>query len=101
MNRTLARVAIVIGAIMVGALTISLFFDEMGVRKYLAMQQHARDLQADIHSLERENGDLRIEIQRIQQDPIRMEELARERLGFVRKGETVYQLVPDSNRAQR
>lgn len=99
MHRTVTRVAMVIGVIALGALVISFFFDEMGIRKYLAMQQHARDLAQDIRELERTNSDLHIEIKRIQHDPVRMEELARERLGFVKKGETVYQLVPDSSRS--
>ena len=33
------------------------------------------------------------DITRIQQDPQRLEELARNRLGMVRQGETVYQFV--------
>ena len=33
------------------------------------------------------------DITRIQQDPHRLEELARNRLGMVRQGETVYQFV--------
>lgn len=68
----------------------------MGVRGYIAMQKHARDLELDIKELEQTNGDLRVEVRRIQHDPARIEELARERLGFVKKGETVYQLVPES-----
>jgi cell division protein FtsB len=44
--------------------------------------------------LQRLNAELRIDIDRVQYDPIRLEELARERLGYVRKGETVYQLAP-------
>jgi cell division protein FtsB len=60
------------------------------------MQKHARGLELDIKELEQTNGDLRVEVRRIQHDPARIEELARERLGFVKKGETVYQLVPDS-----
>ena len=78
------------------ALTVSLFFDEMGVRRYMAMQQHARELEVEIRELEQTNSALRVEVKRIQHDPARIEELARERLGFVKKGETVYQLVPDS-----
>jgi cell division protein FtsB len=68
----------------------------MGVRRYVAMQKHARELELAIKELEQTNGTLRVEVKRIQHDPARIEELARERLGFVKKGETVYQLVPDS-----
>jgi cell division protein FtsB len=86
----------VTGGIFAIALTVSLFFDEMGVRRYVAMQKHARALELEIKELEQTNGALRVEVKRIQHDPARIEELARERLGFVKKGETVYQLVPDS-----
>ena len=95
-RQTAKRVALVVGGIFAVALTVSLFFDEMGVRRYIAMQKHARELELDIKELEQMNGDLRIEVRRIQHDPARIEELARERLGFVKKGETVYQLVPES-----
>jgi cell division protein FtsB len=95
-RQTAKRIALVVGGIFAVALTVSLFFDEMGVRRYIAMQKHARELELDIKELEQMNGDLRIEVRRIQHDPARIEELARERLGFVKKGETVYQLVPES-----
>jgi cell division protein FtsB len=95
-RQTAKRIALVVGGIFAVALTVSLFFDEMGVRRYIAMQKHARELELDIKELEQTNGDLRTEVKRIQHDPARIEELARERLGFVKKGETVYQLVPES-----
>ncbi len=74
-------------------LIVSFFFDEMGVAKYLTMRKHAQQLEREIYSLERSNAALRREIFRIQHDETRIEELARERLGLVRKGETVYQIV--------
>ena len=95
-RQTATRIAFVIGGIFAVALTVSFFFDEMGVRRYVAMQKHARELELEIKELEQTNGALRVEVRRIQHDPARIEELARERLGFVKKGETVYQLVPDS-----
>ena len=91
------RAAFLVGGIFAIVLAFSFFFDEMGVRKYLSMSQRARELQEEITELERVNADLRVEMRRIQSDPFRIEELARERLGFVRKGETVYQIVPDAS----
>jgi cell division protein FtsB len=44
---------------------------------------------------------LRGEIDRLEHDPSRIEQLARERLGFVRKGETVYQVVPEDSVERR
>ena len=62
-----------------------------GPRRVELPQQLERDLQ----ELQRATIGLRGEIDRLEHDPSRLEQLARERLGYVRKGETVYQVVPD------
>jgi cell division protein FtsB len=74
-------------------LIASFFIDDMGLPRYVSMLKHARQLEQEIKGLQESNSELRNEISRVQHDPARMEELARERLGYVRKGETVYQLV--------
>ncbi len=80
--------------ILFGALLLfSFFFDEMGVTKYLAMWNRSHFLQQEISLLQQSNASLRKEIFRLKHDPARLEELAREQLGLVRPGETVYQLV--------
>jgi cell division protein FtsB len=76
-------------------LTGSFLFGDMGLIQYWTMRQHARQLEEDIQVLQRGNAALRLEIERTQHDPARIEELAREQLGFVRKGETVYQLADE------
>ncbi|MEW6246175.1 MAG: septum formation initiator family protein [Nitrospirota bacterium] len=76
-------------------LTGSLLFGDMGLTQYWTMWQHARQLERDIQALQQGNAVLRLEIERAQHDPARIEELAREQLGFVRKGETVYQLADE------
>ena len=86
---------LLVGGILATVLVTSMFYDEMGVRKYVAMLQHARILEKEIRDLERQNADLRTDIHRIQHDSARIEELARERLGYVKKGDTVYQIVAD------
>ena len=92
-RRLVARRILLIGLVFGTVLLGSFIFDEMGVPKYFEMRRHAKQLEQDIRELERTNGRLRSEMHQIQHDPARIEELARERLGFVRKGETVYQLV--------
>ena len=72
----------------------SLIFGEMGIPRYLGMREYKQQLERELVQLQRLNGELRLDIDRVQYDPIRIEELARERLGYVRKGETVYQLAP-------
>ena len=93
------------GAQYVGAgacvlLLLALCFGEMGLPRYFSMQDHAGQLEVEIHELQRTTKALRSDIDRLEHDPAKIEELARERLGYVRKGETVYQLVPDTSREQ-
>ena len=72
----------------------TLLFGEMGISRYLHLRDHAEQLDQELAELQRLNGELRTDLDRVQYDPTRIEELARERLGYVRKGETVYQLAP-------
>ena len=99
-QRRLVTVAQVVG---VGAcvwLLVALFVGEMGLPRYLAMRNHAGQLESELLALRGENTSLRNDIARLQHDPAKIEQLARERLGFVRKGETVYQLTPDPSKAR-
>ena len=86
-----------IGAGMCLLLLLALFFGEMGLPRYFFMRDHAQQLGRDIQDLLRATTVLRGEIDRLEHDPARIEQLARERLGYVRKGETVYQVVPDGS----
>jgi cell division protein FtsB len=90
------RIAIVLGAIAGVLLLTSFVFDEMGLIKYWGVRSHAQQLERELAELERTNAALRAEISRVQQNPARIEELARERLGYVRRNETVYQIVEDT-----
>ena len=76
--------------LMIGAL----LFGEMGISHYLHLREHAEQLDQELLDLQRLNSALRTDLDRVQYDTTRIEELARERLGYVRKGETVYQLAP-------
>jgi len=95
---TLQRAPWVVGGIM-AVLVVASFFGEMSVPKYLEMRKSARALELEIQALAKANADLRTEIGRLQGDPARIEEVARERLGFVRKGETVYQVVDEPTKS--
>ena len=90
-------VVLVAAGLLASLLIVSVFFDDMGVRKYLGMLNHAHLLEQEIRDLEHRNAELRTDIYRTQHDPARIEELARERLGYVKKGDTVYQIVPEAS----
>jgi cell division protein FtsB len=76
-------------------LFVALFSGDMGLTRYVLMRGHASNLEQELSTLHRENTVLQQDIDRLQHDPAKIEQLAREQLGYVRKGETVYQLAPD------
>ncbi len=94
-QRRMGMVAQVAGAGACVWLLLAFCFGDMGLPRYLSMREHVAQLDRDLLALRRDNGGLRGEIARLQHDPAKIEQLARERLGYVRKGETVYQLSPD------
>jgi cell division protein FtsB len=75
-------------------LLLVLVFGDMGLPRYFSMREHAQQLDVDLQELQRTTRTLRGSIDRLEHDPAKIEQLAREQLGYVRKGETVYQLVP-------
>lgn len=97
-RKILERVAWVVGALM-AAVVVASFFGEMSIPRYLEMRKNAQRLEQEIQEMAKANAGLRTEITRLQKDPARIEEVARERLGLVRKGETVYQIVEEPGRA--
>ena len=99
-QRRMITVAQVVGAGACVWLLVALFFGEMGLPRYLSIRNHAGHLEREISALRGENVSLRGDITRLQHDPAKIEQLARERLGYVRRGETVYQLSPDSPKIQ-
>jgi cell division protein FtsB len=98
-RRRLTEKAVLMGGgVFALILSVAFFFGDMGLLKYVQMRDNARQLEQEIRGMERANEELRMEIRRTQSDPARLEELARERLGFVRPGETVYQIVREPDR---
>ncbi len=79
-------------------LFVALLSGDMGLTRYLTMRDHARGLEEELSALRRGNAALQQDITRLQHDPAKIEQMAREQLGYVRKGETVYQLAPDSEK---
>ncbi|MCS6896420.1 MAG: septum formation initiator family protein [Nitrospira sp.] len=91
------RLAVVLQAAGVAAclwLLVGLVFGEMGLLRYFAMREYARRLESELATLGAEKAALEKEVMRLQRDPAKIEQVARERLGYVREGEIVYQLIP-------
>ncbi len=97
-QRRLFRLVQVGGAIGILWLGVALVYGEMGFSRYLAMRDHAKNLEQELSMLRHENETLQHDILGLQHDSSKIERLAREQLGYVRKGETVYQFIPGSEK---
>jgi len=83
-----------VGAFLVmSVLAGTMFFNSDGLPLYFQMRETRQHLAEQIKQLESINAAVQEDITRIQRDPQRLEELARNRLGMVRQGEVVYQFV--------
>lgn len=69
-------------------------FGRMGVLAHLRMSGEAERIDAEIARVQGEIGDLSREVAALNRDPHTIERLARERLGMVRPGETVFLFPP-------
>jgi cell division protein FtsB len=88
---------VISGVLLMGYFTYSFFFDTMGFMKYLNMKQTQSRIADEIKTIENESARLREDIEAVRHDRATMEGLARDRLGMVREGETVYLFVPSTN----
>ncbi len=98
------RLPIVGAFIIMSLLAGTMFFNEDGLPLYFSMREHRQQMIEQIQQLEAINMAMQKDITRIQHDPQRLEELARNRLGMVRQGEKIYQFVepaPSAVTAQR
>ena len=84
---------VVAGMILSGLFLGYIFFTENGLPLYMQTLAHAKQLEDRIEEMKNDTKLLEVEILRVQSDPLKLEELARNRLGMVRKGEKVYQFL--------
>jgi len=87
------------GLLLMGYVTYEFFFDTMGVMKYLNMKRTQGQIAEEIKAIEEENVRLKKNIEAVKHDPATLEGLARDRLGLVKEGETVFLIAP--NKAAR
>jgi len=87
------------GLLLMGYVTYEFFFDTMGVMRYLNMKRTQGQIAEEIKAIEEENTHLRNNVEAVKHDPATLEGLARNRLGLVKEGETVFLIAP--NKAAR
>jgi len=75
-------------------LLVPLIVGDMGLVKYFKMRKTYHRLQEEIQQLSDANQKIEDEVRALRSDPVKIEQLARARLGLVRPGEVVYQFEP-------
>jgi cell division protein FtsB len=88
---------VISGVLLTGYFTYSFLFDTMGFMKYLNMKQTQSRITGEVKTIEEENARLREDIETVRHDRATIEGLARDRLGMVREGETVFLFVPSTD----
>lgn len=94
-HQLLRRVLWAIGLVVAIYLLLPIILGDMGLVQYLKMRKTHHLLQQEIQQLSDQNRDIEKEIQTLRSDPVKIESLARERLGLVRPDEVVYQFESD------
>ncbi len=88
------------GGLLMSYFTYEFFFDSMGFMKYLNMKRTQGQIAEEIKGIEEENARLRKNISAVKHDPAALEGLARDRLGLVKEGETVFLIPPGTKQNQ-
>ena len=83
------------GVILILALVLGALFGDRGVLHLAEKRRRAQALEQEIARLENENSRLTRDIQALQTDPRAVEAIARETLGLVKPGETVFLIQDD------
>ena len=74
------------------ALGFVVIFSQNGVLQYVKLRQQIDTVDRSIRKLEAENAVLKGQIDRLQNDDQYLEDVAREKYGFIREGEKVYRV---------
>ncbi len=80
------------------ALVVGSLFGDRGVLHLMTERERALRLTSEVEELRAENGRLAAEIQALREDPRAIERLAREELGLVRPGETLFLIREEPHR---
>jgi cell division protein FtsB len=67
-------------------------FSEHGLLDYIKLKRQISAINQSIAKLESENVLLKVQVDRLQKDDRYLEELARQKYGFIREGEKVYRI---------
>ena len=82
-----------ITVVVVGILVYLFVFSKYGYLRMRELQEENNDLEGRVADVERKNEELETEIGRLEDDMEAVERLAREELGLVKEGETIYRFI--------
>jgi cell division protein FtsB len=95
LRRRAATIASLLGLI---GLLVGALFGDRGILQLQTQRERAEALAAEIEELRADNRRLAAEIEGLKGDPRAIEQLAREQLGLVRPGETVFLIRDEGER---
>ena len=84
------KAAILASIIVVVGLLVGSLFGDRGLLQLVSQRERADDLAREIEQLKADNSRLAADIGALRRDPAAIEKIAREELGLVRPGETVF-----------
>jgi cell division protein FtsB len=90
MFETLTRKYAILVAVL--AFVFIVLFSEHGLVDYIKLRRQLSAVNHSIGKLESENVQLKAQVDRLQKDDRYLEELARQKYGFIREGEKVYRI---------
>ena len=65
------------------------------------LKQKNLDFSQKIQHLTHENAQLKEEKRRLEEDPVYLEKVAREKMGLVREGEVIYRITPANQEVEK
>jgi cell division protein FtsB len=86
------KVATGAAALLALGLGYHVIFGQNGLTVYQQKKQDTQSLERQLHSLQKENDQLKGHVERLQNDPNAIEHQAREELHYTRPGEVIYTL---------
>lgn len=95
------KVATGAAALLALGLGYHVIFGQNGLTVYQQKKQDAQSLERQLHSLQKENDQLKGHVERLQNDPNAIEHQAREELHYTRPGEVIYTLPANSGSASQ
>ncbi len=82
-----------IAVVIISVLVYLFIFSKYGYLRMRELQRENADLEERVTEVERKNEELETEIGRLEDDMEAVERLAREELGLVKEGETIYRFI--------